>query len=75
MDYVINHVRGACMAKTVMVDILCRNSSFGCVLGSLSCVMQCHGFDPPLGRIFPVERIFPLELAWVLTPFPHNSFG
>ena len=23
----------------------------------------------------PVEGIFPLELTWVLTPFPPNSFG
>ena len=37
--------------------------------------MQCRGFDTPLGRIFPVEGIFPLELIWVLTPFPLNSFG
>ena len=34
--------------------------------------MQRHGFDPPLGRIFPVEGIFPLELTWVLTPFPQT---
>ena len=47
----------------------------GSVLGSLSCLMQCHGFDPPLRRIFPVEGSFPLELIWVLTPFPQNSFG
>ena len=26
-------------------------------------------------RIFPVEGIFPLELTWVLTTFPQNSFG
>ena len=51
------------------------NSSVGSVLGSLSCLMQRHGFDPPLRRIFPVERIIPLELTWVLTPFPQNSFG
>ena len=38
----------------------------GRVLGSLSCLMQRRGFDPPLGRIFPVEGIFPLELTWVL---------
>ena len=47
----------------------------GSVLGSLSCLMQCHGFKPPLGRIFPVERICLLELTWVLNPFPKNSFG
>ena len=52
-----------------------RNSSAGSVLGSLSCLMQCRGFDTHLGRIFPVEGIFPLELTWVLTPFPQNSFG
>ena len=32
-------------------------------------------FDPPLGRICLVEGIFPLELTWVLSPFPQNSFG
>ena len=47
----------------------------GNVLGLLSCLMQCHGFDPSLRRIFPVEGIFPLELTWVLTPFPKKSFG
>ena len=44
------------------------------VLGSLPCLTQRRGFDPPLRRIFPVEGIFPLELTWVLTPFPKNSF-
>ena len=39
------------------------------------CVVQHCGFYPPLGRIFQVEWIFSLELAWVLTPFPQNSFG
>ena len=29
-----------------------RNSSVGCVLGSLSSVMQRRGFDPPLREIF-----------------------
>ena len=47
----------------------------GSVLGSLSCLMQRHGFNPPRRRIFLVEGIFPLELTWVLTPFPQNSFG
>ena len=50
------------------------NSLVGSVLGSLSCLMQHHGFNPPLKRIFLVERIFPLELlTWLLTPFPKNS--
>ena len=40
------------------------------LLGSLSCVMPRRRFDPPLGRNFPVECISPLELTWVLTPFP-----
>ena len=31
--------------------------------------MQRCRFDPP------VERIFPFESTWVLTPFPLNSFG
>ena len=46
----------------------------GSVLGSLSCLMQHGGFDPPLRRIFLVEGIYPLELTWVLTPFPQKSF-
>ena len=48
----------------------CWNSSVGSPSGTLSCLMQRPGFDPPLGRIF-----FPLELTWVLTPFPPNSVG
>ena len=48
----------------------------GSALGSLSCLMQRHGFDTLQGRFFfPVEGIFPLELTWVLTPFPQTSFG
>ena len=47
----------------------------GSVLGSLSCLMQHRGFGTPLGRIFSVEGIFPLELIWILTPFSPNSFG
>ena len=47
----------------------------GSVLGSLSHSMQRHGFNPPLRRIFPIRGIFALELTWVLTPFPQNSFG
>ena len=44
----------------------------GSVLGSLSSLMQRRGFDPPL-RMFPIEGIFPLELTWVLTPFPPKT--
>ena len=40
------------------------------VLGLLSCLMQRCGFDPPPGRIFPVEGFFPFELTWV----PHKLF-
>ena len=36
--------------------------------------MQCRGFDPPLRKSFLVEGIFPLEITWVLTPFPQNCF-
>ena len=52
-----------------------RNSSVGSVLGTLSCVTQRRRLDPALRRIFPVEGIFPLELTWILTPFPKTSFG
>ena len=51
------------------------NTTVGSVLGSLSCVMQHRGFNPSLRRLFPVEGIFLLELTWVLTPVPKNSFG
>ena len=40
----------------------------------LGLAVQCRGFDPPLGN-FPEEGIFPLELTWLQTPFPQNSFG
>ena len=44
------------------------------MLGSLSCLMQRHGFNPPQGWFFPVEGICPLGLTWVLTSLPQNSF-
>ena len=35
--------------------------------------MQRREFDPPQRRFFfPVQGIFPLELSWVLTPFPQT---
>ena len=37
--------------------------------------MQWRGLDPPLSRIFLVESFFPLELAWVLTPFPKTTLS
>ena len=49
-----------------------RNSCLS-VLGLPSCVMLRCGFDPPVS--LPREGIFPLDLTWVLTPFPINSFG
>ena len=48
-----------------------RNSSIGSAWARCP---QRRGFDPPLGT-FSVEGIFPLELTWVQTPFPQNSFG
>ena len=48
------------------------NSPVSSVLGLLFCLMQHCGFDPPWS--LPIEGIFPLELTWVLTPFPTNSF-
>ena len=47
----------------------------GQLIGSVLGLMQRHGFAVPLGIIFPVEGIFPLELTCVLTPFPRKSFG
>ena len=47
----------------------------GSMLGSLCCLMQRPGFDPPLGRTFPVEGIFPLELTWVLSPVPKKTLS
>ena len=45
----------------------CRNSSL-----VVCCLMQCRRFDTLPGRIFLVEKIFPLELTWVLTPVPRT---
>ena len=42
------------------------------MLGSLCCMMQHREFGPPWSLL--VEGIFPLELAWVLTPFPKTLF-
>ena len=47
-----------------------RNRSVGSVLGSLSCLMQCHGFDSPLRRILSSRGDFSLgvnmdsDIAW-----------
>ena len=49
-----------------------RNSSVGSVLGS-SCVLYSVA-DRPYSQP-PVEGIIPLELTWVLTPYPNSSFG
>ena len=51
-----------------LFSCLGQNSSVGCVLGWVPCVMQHGGFDPP--QILLVEGIFSLELTWVLNPFP-----
>ena len=51
-----------------------QNSWLACVLGLLSCLMQCCGFGSLL-KIFLVEGVLPLELPWVLNPFPKNSLG
>ena len=45
-----------------------RNSSVGSAWARCP---QRRGFDPSLGT-FSVEVIFPLELTWVQTPFPHK---
>ena len=47
------------------------NSSVG------SAWARCHSVAGSilLWGHFPVEGIFPLELTWVQTPFPQNSFG
>ena len=54
----LNRARGAWIAHLVVC------------WASLSGLMQHRGFNPPLGRIFPVEGIFPLELTGVQIPFP-----
>ena len=44
------------------------------MLGSLSCLKQRRGFDPPLRRMFLVEEVFfPLGNGFWLH-FPQNSF-
>ena len=40
-------VRGSNQGRVTAVTDGGRNSSVGSVLGSLSCVMQLRGFDPP----------------------------
>ena len=47
-----------------------RNNLLALCWAHCHCVMQHHGFDPPLRKSFSVEGILPLELTWVLTPFP-----
>ena len=48
-----------------------RNSSVG------SAWAHCHSVAGSilLWGHFPVEGSFPLELTWIQTPFPQNSFG
>ena len=46
----------------------------GSVLCSLSSLMQCRWFDPPLGRIFPVERIFSLGVNMGSDSIPLKLF-
>ena len=72
LDYI------ACLRYTIMVrnpqyvtvynPISGWNHSVSSMLGSLSCVIQLRGVDPPLSLL--VEGIFPLELTLVLIPFP-----
>ena len=51
-----------------------RDSSVG-VLGLLSCMLRDAALWVWSCSELLVEGIFPLELTWVLTPFPKNSFG
>ena len=55
----------------IITVCLGRNSSVG------SAWARCHSVAGSilLWGHFPVEGIFPLELTWVQTPFPQNSFG
>ena len=47
----------------------------GSVSGSLSCLMQCRGFDPPLRRIIPVEGTFPFRVNMGSDPILPKLFG
>ena len=53
--------RGFCVKKKKILIVLCLGPDLlvGSVLDSLSCLMQCSGFDTPLGKIVQVEGIFP----------------
>ena len=54
-----------------------RNSSVGSVLGSLSCMMQRRGFDPPLRRFFG-RGDFSLgvnHLSWNILLLTHYVMG
>ena len=43
-------------------------------LGSLSCLMQCRWFHPPLRRIFPVEGTFTLGVNMGSDSIPPKLF-
>ena len=47
----------------------------GSVLGLLSCLMQRHGFDPPLRRFVWQRGFFPLNWLGFWLPFRQSSFG
>ena len=74
-----HHQRHAWIVSfTVLIPVLGRNSSVGSVLGSLSCLMQRRGFDPPLRKTIAVEGIFPMGSDSTTPPPPPpppNSFG
>ena len=55
----VHHKYGAGIAQLVVLGLAVHS-----VAGSI--LLWGH---------FPVEGIFPLELTWVQTPFPKNSFG
>ena len=45
--------------------------------GSCSVFVAAHGLEMLVNMYWKhwVGGIFPLELGWVLSPFPQNSFG
>ena len=71
----LTSVRPIIFSPSSQMIFMGRNSSL------VACWARCPAWQSVVGSIllwgyfFPVEGIFPLELTWVLTPFPQNSFG
>ena len=70
-------VRNACIFTSHMADCTLFWSGVTLVVCWACCPAWCSVVGSILlwGEFFPIEGIFPLELTWVLTPFPQSAFG